>query len=133
MKPSAPYYGAKRLIDERKKISVPPDMETIMVNNIPAFVSPLGDDINTSVRTRGSKTTGDLTDNTAHIEDLSRRLKPNKQQPQLKVIRHPESRRCGPAGVAGTPRLGRPCQPVWSNPPVLSRSSLQGPIRRYAG
>lgn len=106
-----PTMAQNVLVDERKKISVPPDMENeFMVNNIPAFVSPLDDDIE-HIRSHqeAAKTTGDLNGQyRRHIEDHIKAIQEKQQQPQQKGYPGiPGSLGGGgPPGVAGTPRPG---------------------------
>lgn len=106
-----PTMGQNVLIDERHKISVPPDMENeFMVNNIPAFVSPLDDDIE-HIRSHqeAAKITGDLTGKfRQHIEEHIKAIQTKQQQQQPKgQMGIPGSLgQKGPPGVAGTPRPG---------------------------
>jgi len=136
-----PTMAQNVLIDERKKISVPPDMEDeFMVNNIPAFVSPLDDDIE-HIRSHqeAAKTTGDLNGQyRRHIEDHIKAIQAKQQQPQPKGYPGiPGSLGGGgPAGVAGTPRLGAvPAQPRGGqNPPgAIPADSLQDPSAGMRG
>lgn len=102
-----PTMAQNVLIDERKKISVPPDMENeFMVNNIPAFVSPLDDDIE-HIRShqQAAKTDGDLNGQIRrHIEDHIKAIQSKQQQPPPKG--YPGIPGGAGAGVAGTPRPG---------------------------
>jgi len=70
-----------------------------------------------------------------HIEDHIKAIQAKQQQPQPKGYpAYPESSGGGPAGVAGTPRLGAvlPSRVVVKIPRCYSRRFYR-PIRRYAG
>lgn len=106
-----PTMAQNVLIDQRKRVSVPPDMENeFMVNNIPAFVSPLDDDIE-HIRSHqaAAQETGDLEGQfRRHIEDhiKSIQTKQQQQQPKGQPGIPGGLNGGGPPGVAGSPRPG---------------------------
>lgn len=106
-----PTMAQNVLIDQRKRVSVPPDMENeFMVNNIPAFVSPLDDDIE-HIRSHqeAAKATGDFEGQfRRHIEDhiKSIQTKQQQQQPKGQPGIPGSLGGGGPPGVAGSPRPG---------------------------
>ena len=106
-----PTMAQNVLIDERKRISIPPDMENeFMVNNIPAFVSPLDDDVE-HIRSHqeAAKITGDLNGQyRRHIEDHIKaiQMKQQQQMPKGQPGIPGSLTGGGPPGVAGSPRPG---------------------------
>lgn len=136
-----PTMAQNVLVDERKRISVPPDMENeFMVNNIPAFVSPLDDDVE-HIRSHqaAAKETQDLNGQyRRHIEDHIKSIQSKQQQQQPKGQPGiPGSLGGGgPPGVAGSPRPGAvPAQPRGGqNPPgAIPADSMQDPSAGMRG
>lgn len=131
-----PTMAQNVLIDERSKISVPPDMENeFMVNNIPAFVCELDDDVE-HIRTHqmGAQITGDPNGKfRVHIEDHIKAIQAKQQQPKPQGypgIPGSLGGPGGPPGVAGTPRPGAvPAGPRnGQNPPgAINPDQMQDP------
>lgn len=126
-----PTMAQNVLIDERHKISIPPEMENeFLVNNLPAFVSPLDDDVkHIREHQQGAQVTGDPTGRfRLHIEEHIKAIQAKQQQqPQKGQPGIPGG--AGP-GVAGTPRPGAvPAGPRnGQNPPgAISADSMQDP------
>lgn len=102
-----PTMAQNVLVDERHRISVPPDMENeFMVNNLPAFVSPLDDDVE-HIRShqQAAQMTGDPAGQyRLHIQEHIKAIQ-SKQQQQQPQGQPGIPGGAGP-GVAGTPRPG---------------------------
>jgi hypothetical protein len=102
-----PTMAQNVLIDERHKISIPAEMEIeFMVNNLPAFVSPLDNDVeHIREHQKGAQVTGDSTGKfRQHIQEHIQAIQKKQQQdPQKGTPGIPGG--AGP-GVAGTPRPG---------------------------
>lgn len=126
-----PTMAQNVLIDERKKISVPPEMENeFIVNTLPATVSPLDDDIeHIKSHQEAAKTTGDPTGQfRAHIQAHIKAIQDKQQQQQPKG--YPGVPGGAGPGVAGTPRPGAvPAPPRGGqNPPgAIKRDSMVDP------
>lgn len=136
-----PTMAQNVLIDERHKISIPPEMENeFMVNNIPAFVSPLDDDVaHIREHQQGAKITGDPNGQfRIHIQNHMKAIQEKQQQqPQKGQPGIPGSLNGqGPPGVAGTPRPGAvPAGPRNGQQPpgAISRDSMQDPQAAMRG
>lgn len=131
-----PTMAQNVLIDERNKISVPADMENeFMVNNIPAFVNPLDDDIqHIREHQQGAQITGDPNGKfRQHIEDHVKAIQSKQQQPPAKGYPGIPGGLGGPGGqpgVAGTPKPGAvPAGPRnGQNPPgAIAADVMQDP------
>lgn len=130
-----PTMAQNVLIDERHRISVPPDMENeFMVNNLPAFVSPLDDDIeHIKVHQQGAQVTGDMNNlYRLHIQEHIKAIQQKQQQQQPKGTPGVPGGlgQQNPPGVAGTPRPGAvPAGPRGGqNPPgAIHADAMQDP------
>lgn len=106
-----PTMAQNVLIDERTKISVPASIENeFMVNNIPAIVSPLDDDVeHIKEHQQGAQVTGDLNGKfRQHIQEHIQAIQKKQQQaaPQGYPGTPGGLGGSNPPGVAGTPRPG---------------------------
>jgi hypothetical protein len=131
-----PTMAQNVLIDERHKISVPADMENeFMVNNIPAIVSPLDDDIqHIREHQQGAQITSDPNGQfRIHIQDHIKAIQAKQAQQAPKGypgIPGGLQGSGGPPGVAGTPRPGAvPAGPRnGQNPPgAINADQMQDP------
>lgn len=124
-----PTMAQNVLIDERHRISVPPDMENeFMVNNLPAFVSPLDDDVeHIREHQKAAQMTGDPNGQfRLHIQEHIKAIQQKQQEQQPKGT--PGIPGGAGPGVAGTPRPGAvPVPPRGGqNPPgAINRDSMQ--------
>lgn len=108
-----PTMAQNVLVDERSRVSVPPDMENeFMVNNLPAFVSPLDDDIeHIREHQKGAQITGDPAGKfREHIQEHIAAIQKKQAEGQPQQKGYPGIPGSlgggGPPGVAGTPRPG---------------------------
>jgi hypothetical protein len=126
-----PTMAQSVLIDERHRISIPPAMENeFMVNNLPAFVSPLDDDVeHIKEHQQGAQITGDPAGKfREHIAEHIKAIQAKQAQQQPKG--QPGIPGGAGPGVAGTPRPGAvPAGPRnGQNPPgAISADSMQDP------
>ncbi|MES2730019.1 MAG: hypothetical protein V4621_08015 [Pseudomonadota bacterium] len=131
-----PTMAQNVLIDERHRISIPPDMENeFMINNIPAIVCPLDNDVeHIQVHQQGAQITGDPTGQfRLHIQDHITAIQEKQSKPPAQGypgIPGGVSGPGGPPGVAGTPRPGAvPEGPrAGQNPPgAIHADQMQDP------
>jgi hypothetical protein len=127
-----PTMAQNVLIDERHKISVPAEMENeFMVNNIPAFVCTLDNDIeHIQEHQRGAQITGDPTGKfRQHIMEHMAAIQAKQQQQQPKGMPGIPGGG-GQPGVAGTPKPGAvPAGPRAGQNPAgsIHADSMQDP------